>query len=447
MRVTVIGGGLAGSEAAWQAAECGGDVTLYEMRPRVQTPAHRTGNLAELVCSNSLKSRLLTTAAGLLKAELGLLGSMLLEEAEAHAVPAGSALAVDRVRFSEAVTRRLGGHPRVTVVREEVKALPPAGEVAIVASGPLSSPCLCEVLKDVVGGRYLSFYDAVSPIVMADSVDESVTFRASRYDKGEPDYLNCPLSREEYYGFIDALIQAERFEPHPFERGKFFAACTPIEDLAGRGRDTLAHGCMRPVGLTDPRTGERAFAVVQLRSETVMGTMFSLVGFQTRLRQGEQRRVFRMIPGLGRAEFARYGSLHRNTFICAPRVLESTMEHKHLRGVFFAGQLTGAEGYVESIGTGWLAGTNAARRASGLDPVVPPEVTALGSLTGWLANAAEESYQPMNMNFGLLPPLGVRARGRKEKYRRVSERALAAMRRWDEAGGTGEGVLKVEGEY
>jgi len=449
MRITVIGGGLAGSEAAWQSAECGADVTLFEMRPRVQTPAHRTGHLAELVCSNSLKSRLPTAASGLLKAELCLLGSVLLEEAEASAVPAGSALAVDRAKFAEAVTTRLEGHPRITIVREEVSALPPSGDATIVASGPLTSPNLSDALRDVVGGGYLFFYDAISPIVMADSVDRSVLFPAARYEKGDPDYLNAPFTREQYYAFVDALMRAERFEPHPFERGKFFAACTPIEDLAVRGSDTLAHGCMRPVGLVDPRTGERPFAVVQLRSETVHATMYSLVGFQTRLKQGEQRRVFRMIPGLGRAEFTRYGSLHRNTFICAPRVLAASLEHRQRPGLFFAGQLTGVEGYVESIATGWLAGRNAARRAAGQGVVVPPEVTALGSLTSWLSGSPAEGYQPMNVNFGLLPPLATRKGGRRERYQLMSERALGAMRRWGADHGfsshVDEGVVGLEG--
>jgi methylenetetrahydrofolate--tRNA-(uracil-5-)-methyltransferase len=437
MRVTVIGGGLAGSEAAWQAAERGVDVTLYEMRPRVQTPAHRTGDLAELVCSNSLKSRLETTAAGLLKRELQTLGSVVLAEAEAHAVPAGSALAVDRARFAAAVTERISSHPRITVVREEVKQLPPEPELVVVASGPLTSPTLAEALRESVGGDYLYFYDAISPIVLADSIDLSVTFRAARYDKGEADYLNCPLEREPYYAFVAALVEADRFDLRPFERGRFFSACAPIEDLAARGADTLAFGAMRPVGLVDPRTGERPFAVVQLRSETAEGTMYSLVGFQTRLRQGEQRRVFRMIPGLGGAEFARYGSLHRNTFIAAPRVLASSLEHRRRRALFYAGQITGVEGYVESIGTGLLAGINAARRAKGADPVVPPAATGLGALVEWLSTARVEDYQPMNMNFGLLPPLASRTPSRKERYRQMAERALAAMRRWSREVGEG----------
>ncbi len=430
MRATVIGGGLAGSEAAWQAAESGVEVTLFEMRPRVQTPAHRTGCLAELVCSNSLKSRLETTAGGLLKAELGILGSVVLEEAEIHAVPAGSALAVDRTRFSEAVTRRIDEHPRITLVREEVKTLPPDGDAVVIASGPLTSPSLADVLRDLVGGKYLSFYDAVSPIVMTDSIDLSLLFRAARYDKGEADYLNCPFTREQYYAFVEALVRAERFEPRPFERGKFFAACAPGEDLATRGPDTLAFGSMRPVGLVDPKTGERPFAVVQLRNETARDTMLSLVGFQTRLRQGEQRRVFRMIPGLERAEFARYGSLHRNTFICAPRVLESTLEHRTRRGVFFSGQLTGAEGYVESIASGWLAGWNVARRLRGEDPLVPPRESMLGSLVRWLATSSSDAYQPMNANFGLLPRFGHHVGSKKDRYRQMSERALEAMRKW-----------------
>ncbi|MCK4547329.1 MAG: methylenetetrahydrofolate--tRNA-(uracil(54)-C(5))-methyltransferase (FADH(2)-oxidizing) TrmFO [Candidatus Eisenbacteria sp.] len=449
MHVTVIGGGLAGSEAAWQAAESGVDVTLFEMRPHLQTSAHQTGELAELVCSNSLKSRLPSSAAGLLKAELTLLGSVLLQEAETHSVPAGSALAVDRIQFAKAVTKRLHEHPRIRVVRKEIKSLPPEGGVTVVASGPLTSPCLADSLKSLVGGEYLYFYDAISPIVMADSVDTSVVFPAARYEKGGADYLNCPFTREQYYEFIDALVAAERFEPHAFERGKFFGACAPVEDLAGRGPDTLAFGSMRPVGLVDPRTGERPFAVVQLRSESRTGSMFTLVGFQTRLRQGEQRRVFRMIPGLESAEFARYGSLHRNTFICSPRVLGETLEHRWRESVFFGGQLTGVEGYVESIGTGWLAGQNAARRVQGRSALLPPETTALGCMVRWLATASAKNYQPMNINFGLLPPLGSRVGSRKERYRQISERALAAMRRWAQAlapvSGRGEGVARVEG--
>jgi methylenetetrahydrofolate--tRNA-(uracil-5-)-methyltransferase len=450
MRVTVIGGGLAGSEAAWQAAESGVDVTLMEMRPRLQTPAHRTGDLAELVCSNSLKSRLTTTAGGLLKGELSVLGSVLLEEADLHAVPAGSALAVDRSRFSGSVTRRISEHPRIRVVRKEVGTLPQEGEIAVVASGPLTSPSLSDALRELVGGEYLYFYDAISPIVMADSIDMSSVFRAARYEKGDADYLNCPFTREQYYAFIEALVSGERFEPRPFERGKFFAACAPVEDLATRGPDTLAFGSMRPVGLIDPRTGERPFAVVQLRAETETASMFSLVGFQTRLRQGEQRRVFRMVPGLEHAEFARYGSLHRNTFICAPRVLGASLQHRRRSSVFFAGQLTGVEGYVEAIATGWLAGQNAARRARGLELVVPPEETGLGSLVRWLSSTSADDYQPMNINFGLLPPLGARARSRKQRYQQMSERALAAMRRWkrnlEPASGTDEGVVNVEGQ-
>ncbi len=449
MHATVIGGGLAGSEAAWRAAESGVDVTLFEMRPRVQTPAHRTGRLAELVCSNSLKSRLLTTAGGLLKAELGLLGSVILQEAENHAVPAGSALAVDRIRFSEAVTRRIERHPRITVVRKEVKSLPPEDRATVVASGPLTSPSLANALEGVVGGEYLSFYDAISPIVMQDSIDLCLLFRAARYDKGEADYLNCPLTREEYHDFIDALVHAERFEPRPFERGKFFAACAPVEDLASRGVDTLAFGCMRPVGLVDPKTGERPHAVVQLRSETSEGTLYSLVGMQTRLRHGEQRRVFRMIPGLARAEFARYGSLHRNTFICSPRVIRTTLEHRTRKGLFLAGQLTGAEGYVESVALGWLAGHNVGRYVRGQNPLVPPRETVLGSLVRWLATSSPEGYQPMNANFGLLPPLQRRAASKRERYKQMSDRAVAAMRDWAEHLGVerdrGEGVINVEG--
>lgn len=435
--VTVIGGGLAGCEAAWQAAELGLEVSLYEMRPATPTPAHRTGLLAELVCSNSLKSEALADASGLLKAEMRGLGSVILAVAEGHRVPAGSALAVDREAFAADVTARIEGHPRIRVVRAEVRDLP-AERPLVVATGPLTRDALAaslsrlfaQFLGSCPAPLFLSFYDAISPIVAADSVDRGVAFAAARYGKGGADYLNCPLSPTEYDAFVDALLTADGYPMHPFEELRYFEACLPIEELARRGRDALRFGPMRPVGLADPRTGRRPHAVVQLRWENREATMLNLVGFQTRMRRGEQGRVLRMIPGLEKAEFLRYGSIHRNTFIASPLLIEPTLRFRGDPGIFVAGQLVGVEGYLESAATGILAGLNAARLALGLAPRPLPETTLLGALLRYVVQAEPSHFQPMNVHFGLLPPLPEPVRDRQERQRRLGCRALADLGSW-----------------
>ena len=425
--VTVVGGGLAGSEAAWQAAERGVQVILYEMRPHKMTPAHVSGRLAELVCSNSLGSDLVDRAAGLLKAELRRLGSLLLACADEARVPAGGALAVDRELFAQAVTRRVESHPRIRVVRQEVTAIPEG--VTVLATGPLTSDPLAEAIAALTGQDHLYFYDAIAPIVTADSIDMDVAFRASRYGKGEADYINCPMTQEEYERFVDALVTAERIPLRDFERedARFFEGCLPIEVLAARGRDALAYGPLRPVGLTDPRTGRQPYAVVQLRQDNLVGTLYNMVGFQTNLRYGEQDRVFRLIPGLEQAVFVRYGQMHRNTFINAPELLEPTLAFRRRPDLFFAGQITGVEGYVGSIGTGWLAGVNAARLVQGLEPLELPRTTMLGALCHYISHADPASFQPMKANFGILPPLSRRVRNKRARYRAYAERSLADL--------------------
>jgi len=426
-RLIVIGGGLAGSEAAWQAAERGVEVILYEMRPRKMTPAHVSDRLAELVCSNSLGSDLPDRAPGLLKAELRRLGSLVLACADVTRVPAGSALAVDRERFAEEVTRRIENHPRIQVIREEVTEIP--DEPTVIATGPLTSEGLTEAIADLTGQEYLYFYDAMAPIVAADSIDMSIAFRASRYGKGGADYINCPMTEEEYDRFVDALVTAERIPLRDFEREdpRFFEGCLPIEVLAARGRDALAYGPLRPVGLIDPRTGRRPYAVVQLRQDDLAGTLYNMVGFQTNLRYGEQERVFRMIPGLEQAEFVRYGQMHRNTFLNAPLLLEPTMAFRGRPGLFFAGQITGVEGYVGSVGSGWVAGVNAARFILGQEPLVLPRTTMLGALCYYVSHADPKTFQPMKANFGLLPPLSPPVRDKRRRYRAYMERALADL--------------------
>jgi len=427
LRLTVIGGGLAGCEAAWQAAERGVEVVLYEMRPRRMTPAHVSDRLAELVCSNSLGSDLPDRAPGLLKAELRRLGSLVLACADATRVPAGSALAVDRERFAEEVTRRIEAHPRIQVVREEVVQIPD-GPV-IIATGPLTSEPLAQAIAELTGREYLYFYDAMAPIVAADSIDMSIAFRASRYGKGGADYINCPMTEEEYDRFVEALVTAERIPLRDFEQEdpRFFEGCLPIEVLAARGRDALAYGPLRPVGLVDPRTGRRPYAVVQLRRDNVAGTLYNMVGFQTNLRYGEQERVFRMIPGLEQAEFVRYGQMHRNTFLNAPLLLEPTMAFRGRPGLFFAGQITGVEGYVGSIGSGWVAGVNAARFVLGQKPLILPPTTMLGALCRYVSHADPTVFQPMKANFGLLPPLPQRIRDKAQRYRAYAQRALTDL--------------------
>ena len=432
-RVRIIGGGLAGAEAAWQLARRGVAVELYEMRPQRSTEAHAGNHLGELVCSNSLRSDLLSAPAGLLKAEMRRLDSVIVRCAEQHRVPAGSALAVDRDAFSAGLTEIVQGLPDVRIIREEVREIPDEG-VVIVATGPLTSPALSRQLTAALGEEHLYFYDAISPIVTADSIDMELAFRAARYGKGGDDYLNLPLTREEYYRFVDALLAAERVPTHAFERFVAFAGCMPIEEMADRGKDTLSFGPMRAVGLIDPRSGKRPHAVVQLRQENRARTLYNLVGFQTKMTYPEQRRVFALIPGLAKAEFVRLGSMHRNTFINAPLHLEPTLQWRRRPTLFFAGQMTGVEGYIESAATGMLAGINAARLLAGDDPVVPPITTALGSLLAYITDSERKQFQPMNVNFGLIPPLAKRLRG-KAKKEMMSRRALADLTAW--AGETG----------
>jgi len=423
----VVGGGLAGSEAAWALAERGIDVTLHEMRPVVPTPAHQTDRLAELVCSNTFKSVELGNAHGLLKAELRVLDSLLLPCADEARVPGGSALAVDRDAFSRLVHERLHGHPRISVVRGEVTTLPEAG---VVATGPLTSDRLAAAIGERLGAAALAFYDAIAPIVAADSIDHDRVYALSRYGKGDgDDYLNCPMTREEYEGFIDALVAADQFHGHEFDAVPYFEGCLPVEEMAKRGRETLRFGPMKPVGLPDPRTGREPYAVVQLRREDRGGQMWNLVGFQTRLRIPEQKRVFAMIPGLAGVEYLRYGSIHRNAYLNSPAALGPALTAPGNGRLFFAGQLTGVEGYTESLGTGLLAGINLARVLGGREPAVPPPVTMLGGLYRYLRDADPRHFQPMNANFGLLDPLpGKVKKDRKKEL--LAERALGEMRAW-----------------
>lgn len=424
-RVNVVGGGLAGCEAAWQLARRGARVDLYEMRPATRTEAHVTGHLAELVCSNSFRSRSLTTGAGLLKEEMRRMGSLTIELGEAHQVPAGAALAVDRTRFAQAVSERLASLPGLRLIRRELEAVP-AG-LTIVATGPLTAQPLSERLRDLLGAEHLYYYDAISPVVTAESVDPSVAFRASRYDEKPGDYLNLPLTQAEYYRLVDAVTAAEKVPVRSFER--FFEGCLPVEEMARRGRETLAFGPMKPTGLVDPATGRRPYAVVQLRQEDREGRLYNLVGFQTKMTYPEQKRVFSLIPGLARAEFVRYGSLHRNTYLNAPRHLLPTLQWRGAPRLFFAGQVTGVEGYVESAASGLLAGVNAARLAAGAAPVTPPATTALGALLRYVTDADRKDFQPMNANFGLFPELPFEAKGRRKKEL-MAERSLRDLERW-----------------
>lgn len=425
--VTVVGGGLAGSEAAWQLACRGVRVRLHEMRPARGTEAHQTDQLGELVCSNSFRSADLDSAVGLLKEEMRRLGSIVMAVAERTRVPAGSALAVDREEFARQLTQAIASRPEITLVREEVRSVPEGW--AIVASGPLTSPALSYELQQVFGEKYLYFYDAIAPIVAADSVDRGIVFPASRWGRGGEDYWNCPMTREEYYAFVDALLTAELVPTREFERCVYFEGCMPIEEMARRGRDTLAFGPMRPVGLVDPRTGARPYAVVQLRQDNAEGTLFNIVGFQTKMRYPEQRRVFRMIPGLAAAEFVRMGSLHRNTFVNSPRLLSPTLQVLGRPRTLLGGQLIGVEGYVESAASGLLAAINAERLMRGVEAVVPPPTTALGSLVAYITDRARKNFQPMNANYGLFPPLEKKCRGR-EKRQALAQRAAHDLESW-----------------
>lgn len=462
--ITIVGGGLAGAEAAWQAASQGVPVTLHEMRPVRPTVVHKTDRLAELVCSNSLRGDKLDNAVGLLKEEMRRLGSLIMRAAEASRVPAGAALAVDRERFSEDVTHALATHPLVTIVREEVLAIPPASErdPVIVATGPLTSEALSADIAELVGAEHLYFYDAISPIVLAESIDRGKVFRASRWnrslstvrlkpdttydpttrdvagpacgmDDGEGDYLNCPLTREEYERFYDALSHAESATVHDFDTEKFFEGCLPIEVMAHRGADTLRFGPMKPVGLTDPRTGRPPYAVVQLRQDNLAGDHYSLVGFQTQLKWSEQARVLRLIPGLEAAEFVRFGLVHRNTYVNGPNVLAETWQVRRRPAVFFAGQMSGVEGYVESAASGLLAGRNAARMARGEPLSSPPRTTAIGALAYYVSHANPAHYDPSNITFGIMEPMVNGPRNKLARKLAISERALADLERWMDA--------------
>ncbi len=433
----VIGGGLAGSEAAWQAAQRGLRVHLYEMRPAVSTGAHQSHDLAELVCSNSLGSNLPDRASGVLKNEMRLLGSMLLECAEKASLPAGGALAVDRELFAHLVTDRIQNHSNIEIIREEVKEIPITP--AVVASGPLTSPTLSASIAALSGEEHLFFFDAIAPVIHAESINMNVAFRASRYDTGEQDegdYINCPFTKEEYYAFVDALIKAERIELRSFEEairsgvkaGHFFEGCLPIEIIAERGIDSLAFGPMRPVGIRDPRTGKRPYAVVQLRQDNIAGSLYNIVGFQTNLKFPEQRRVLRMIPGLENAEFMRYGQMHRNTFIASPKLLRPTLQHTARDDLFFAGQITGVEGYMGNIATGLLAGINIVRVLNHEQPITLPPTTMLGALCHYVTHANLKDFQPMKANFGILPAIELTSKiGKRERGTAYAERALADL--------------------
>lgn len=428
----VIGGGLAGSEAAWQAAELGLLVRLHEMRPQKMTPAHVSDHLAELVCSNSMGSRLPNKAPGLLKAEIRGLGSMILDCAERSAVPAGSSLAVDRETFAGLVTERIASHPNIELVRQEVTAIPQSP--VIIASGPLTSNALSAEIGRLSGQEHLYFYDALSPIVDYASIDMKVAFRQSRYDEGEiaeGDYINCPMTEAEYDAFYDALLEAETISLRQFEREdpQFFEGCMPVEAIAARGRKALAFGPMRPVGLTDPRTGKRPYAVVQLRQDNLAGSLYNIVGFQTNLKWGDQRRVLRMIPGLQQAEFMRYGMMHRNTYINSPRLLHPTLQYRRRTDLFFAGQIIGVEGYMGNAASGLLAGVNAARLLTGRHPLILPTTTMLGALCHYVTHAEARHFQPMKANFGLFSPPPEKM-GKTDRYRWYSQRALTALRRF-----------------
>ncbi|WP_022855035.1 methylenetetrahydrofolate--tRNA-(uracil(54)-C(5))-methyltransferase (FADH(2)-oxidizing) TrmFO [Thermodesulfobacterium thermophilum] len=426
--VWVVGGGLAGSEAAWQLAVRGVKVVLFEMRPTKLTPAHKTDLLAELVCSNSLRSKELTKAVGLLKEELRLLKSLILESALISEVPSGKALAVDRKLFSEYITQKLSSHPNIKIIREELTEIP-KDRIVILATGPLTSEAMAKALATLIEVPYLHFYDAISPVVYAETIDWDKVFVADRYGKEEGAYVNCPLTKEEYERFWEALIKAEKVPLHSFEDPKYFEGCLPIEVMAERGKETLLYGPMKPVGLVDPKTGKQPYAVIQLRPENREKTLYNMVGFQTKLKYEEQKRVFRLIPGLEHAEFARLGSIHRNTFVNAPLVLTSTLQLKKSPNVFLAGQLTGVEGYVESTAMGFLAGINAERLIKGKPLLVPPKETAIGALVHYLVEANPKYFQPMNINWGLFPQLDKKVH-KNQKYQLMVERALKALSEW-----------------
>jgi len=426
--ITIIGAGLAGCEAAWQIAKRGGKVMLYEMKPEVYSPAHRSPFFAEIVCSNSFKSESLENGPGVLKREMELLDSFVLKTAKETRVPAGNSLAVDREVFSKRITQTIERLENVEILRKEVSAIPGNG-ITVIATGPLTSEALSREIQRITGDRHLFFYDAISPIVTADSIDLGKAFKASRYGKGGDDYINCPMLEDEYYRFVKALNQAEKVPVRNFEKKYLFEGCLPIEELAARGKDTLAFGPLKPVGLIDPKTGKQPFAVIQLRQEDQFRTLFNLVGFQTRLKHEEQKRVFRMIPGLEKGEFVRLGSVHRNTFLDSPRLLKESLQLRVRPNLFFAGQITGVEGYTESTAMGLLAGINAFRKAKGSETIFPPRATAMGALIHYITHSQTIPFQPMNINFGLFPPLQGKTRGR-ERRRLLAKRALNEMEQW-----------------
>ncbi|MFF3921839.1 FADH(2)-oxidizing methylenetetrahydrofolate--tRNA-(uracil(54)-C(5))-methyltransferase TrmFO [Paenibacillus lactis] len=426
-RVTVIGAGLAGSEAAWQIASRGIPVTLYEMRPVVKTPAHHTDKFAELVCSNSLRANTLTNAVGVLKEEMRMLNSLVIGSADRNAVPAGGALAVDRDGFSGEITETLHQHPLIEVVNEEIQHIPEEG-IVVIATGPLTSPALSAQIRELMGEDYFYFYDAAAPIVEKDSIDMSKVYLASRYDKGEAAYLNCPMTEEEFDAFYDALVNAEVAQLKEFEKEIYFEGCMPIEVMMKRGKQTALFGPMKPVGLVNPHTGKLPYAVVQLRQDNAAGTLYNLVGFQTHLKWGEQKRIISMIPGLENAEIVRYGVMHRNTFVNSPKLLQQTYQVKTRPNLYLAGQMTGVEGYVESAASGLIAGINAARAARGQEGIVFPQESTIGSMAYYITHADPDNFQPMNANFGLLPKLETRIRNKKEKNEALANRALDHIR-------------------
>ncbi|HEY6252350.1 MAG TPA: methylenetetrahydrofolate--tRNA-(uracil(54)-C(5))-methyltransferase (FADH(2)-oxidizing) TrmFO [Candidatus Angelobacter sp.] len=437
MSIKIIGAGLAGCEAAWQCARRGFEVELYEMRPVKSTPAHQTDKFAELVCSNSLKSESENTAPWLLKEEMRRAGSLLLQVARETQVPAGHALAVDREMFAERVTEMISAEPRIRIVREEVTRIDEEADFTIIATGPLTSGALSQEIVRLTGSDHLFFYDSISPIVEADSIDMSRVYLAARYGKGTADYINCPFTRNEYDRFYEALISAQPVEGHDWEKLNYFEGCLPIEEIARRGRDTLRFGPMKPVGLADPATGKLPYAVVQLRQENLRADSYNLVGFQNHLKYGEQARVLRLIPGLENARFLRYGQIHRNTYIHAPSLLQETLNLKRHANVFFAGQISGVEGYTESIAMGMLAGIHVARMSQGANPIAPPRESALGSLVNYICHAETRSFQPANITFDLLPQLDEntrrRIRDKSERHRMVCEKALLACSEWLES--------------
>lgn len=432
-KVIIVGAGMAGSEAAWQVAQRGIKVDLYEMRPEKSTPAHKTEKFAELVCSNSLRGAGLENAVGLLKEEMRQLNSIIMESADINRVPAGGALAVDREGFSQYITDKVKNHPNVTVINKEIETIPQEDDaITIIASGPLTSEVLAKSIGELTGQDYFYFYDAAAPLISKESIDMSKAYRASRYGKGTADYINCPMNKEEYEKFWQELTTAELAPIKEFEKAKFFEGCMPVEEMARRGIDTLLYGPLKPVGLEDPKTGKRPYAVVQLRQDNAADSLYNIVGFQTHLKWPEQKRVFGLIPGLENAEFVRYGVMHRNTFINSPELLRPTLQYKDRDDLLFAGQMTGVEGYIESAASGLVAGINAAYLAKGENPVIFPEQTAHGSMCKYITSAVAKHFQPMNANFGLMPPLEERIRDKKLKKQKIAQRALEFLAKFKE---------------